>query len=56
MTGHLLERAHEIAPGIAEKETTLLIVAHGTSLNDNSAVAAREQAEKIRDLAGTPPY
>ena len=50
MTGHLLERARAIAPGIAEQETTLLIVAHGTSLNDNSAVAAKEQAEKIRDL------
>src|SRR5437763_4431087 len=50
VTGHLLERAREIAPGIAEKETTLLIVAHGTSLNDNSAVAAKEQAEKIRAL------
>jgi sirohydrochlorin cobaltochelatase len=50
MTGHLLERAREIAPGIAEKETSLLIVAHGTSLNDNSAVAAKEQAEKIRNL------
>ena len=50
MTGHLIERAREIAPGIAEKETSLLIVAHGTSLNDNSAVAAKEQAEKIRDL------
>jgi sirohydrochlorin cobaltochelatase len=50
MTGHLLERAREIAPGILEKETSLLIVAHGTSLNDNSAVAAKEQAEKIRAL------
>ena len=50
MTRHLLERAREIAPGIAEKETTLLIVAHGTSLNDNSAVAAKQQAEKISDL------
>ncbi len=50
MTAHLLERAREIAPGIAEKETSLLIVAHGTSLNDNSAVAAKEQAETIRDL------
>jgi sirohydrochlorin cobaltochelatase len=50
MTRHLLERAREIAPGIKEKETSLLIVAHGTSLNDNSAVAAKEQAEKIRGL------
>jgi sirohydrochlorin cobaltochelatase len=50
MTAHLLERAREIAPGIADKETTLLIVAHGTSLNDNSAVAAKKQAEKIQAL------
>ncbi len=48
MTAHLLERAREIAPAVPEKETTLLIVGHGTSLNDNSAVAAKEQAEKIR--------
>jgi len=50
MTQHLLARAREIAPGIAEQEATLLIVGHGTSLNDNSAVAAKEQAEKIRAL------
>jgi sirohydrochlorin cobaltochelatase len=50
MTRHLLERAREIAPGAMESETSLLIVAHGTSLNDNSAVAAKEQAEKIRAL------
>jgi sirohydrochlorin cobaltochelatase len=48
MTEHLLERAREIAPDVAEKETSLLIVAHGTSLNDNSAAAAKLQAEKIR--------
>jgi sirohydrochlorin cobaltochelatase len=48
MTRHLLAKAREIAPGIVEREATLLIVAHGTSLNDNSAVAAKEQAEKIR--------
>jgi sirohydrochlorin cobaltochelatase len=51
MTARLLERAREIAPAVAENEATLLIVAHGTSLNDNSAVAAKEQAEKIRALA-----
>jgi sirohydrochlorin cobaltochelatase len=50
MTEHLLARAAEIAPGVSEKEAALLIVAHGTSLNDNSAVAAKEQAEKIRRL------
>ncbi|MFZ1219531.1 MAG: CbiX/SirB N-terminal domain-containing protein, partial [Chthoniobacterales bacterium] len=50
MTERLLERAAEVAPGVAENETSLLIVGHGTSLNDNSAVAAKEQAEKIRAL------
>jgi sirohydrochlorin cobaltochelatase len=50
MTEHLLDRAREIAPGVREEEAALLIVAHGTSLNDNSAVAAKEQAEKIRQV------
>jgi sirohydrochlorin cobaltochelatase len=50
MTEHLLNRAREIAPGIREEEAALLIVAHGTSLNDNSAVAAKEQVEKIGQL------
>ncbi len=50
MTEHLLVRARQIAPGVAESEATLLIVAHGTSLNDNSAVAAKAQVEKIRSL------
>ena len=50
MTQLLLQRAQEIAPGIAEKETSLLIVAHGTDLNDKSAVAAKREVEKIRAL------
>jgi sirohydrochlorin cobaltochelatase len=50
MTERLLARAHEIAPGVPEAETSLLIVGHGTSLNDNSALAAKQQAEKIRSL------
>ena len=50
MTDNLLARAGEIAPDVAETDAALLIVAHGTSLNDNSAVAAKEQAEKIRRL------
>jgi sirohydrochlorin cobaltochelatase len=50
MTEHLLARARETAVGVPEKETTLLIVGHGTSLNDNSAVAAKEQAARIRAL------
>src|SRR5213078_3755797 len=50
MTDLLLRRAQEIAPGVAENQATLLIVAHGTDLNENSAVAAKREAEKIRSL------
>ncbi len=35
----------------APAETSLLIVAHGTDLNENSAVAAKREAERIRGLA-----
>jgi sirohydrochlorin cobaltochelatase len=48
VTELLLARAHEIAPGIERTETALLIVAHGTELNDNSAIAAKREAERIR--------
>ena len=50
MTDLLLHRAREIAPDIPESDTTLLIVAHGTDLNENSAVAAKREVEKIRSL------
>jgi sirohydrochlorin cobaltochelatase len=50
MTQLLLQRAREVAPAIPEKETSLLIVAHGTDLNDKSAVAAKREVEKIRAL------
>jgi sirohydrochlorin cobaltochelatase len=50
MTDLLLQRAHEVAPEIPEAETSLLIVGHGTGLNDNSAVAAKHQVEIIRAL------
>ena len=50
MTELLLRRAREIAPAVPENEATLLIVAHGTDLNENSAVAAKREAEKIRAL------
>src|SRR5262249_36630582 len=43
-------RASEVAPDAAPAETSLLIVAHGTDLNENSAVAAKREAEKIRAL------
>jgi sirohydrochlorin cobaltochelatase len=48
VTELLLARAHEIAPNIEPTETALLIVAHGTELNDNSAIAAKREAERIR--------
>jgi sirohydrochlorin cobaltochelatase len=50
VTELLLKRAREVAPGVGPAETSLLIVAHGTDLNENSAVAAKREAEKIRAL------
>src|SRR5947199_2097166 len=50
MTELLLKRARDVAPDAAPAETSLLIVAHGTDLNENSAVAAKREAEKIRGL------
>jgi sirohydrochlorin cobaltochelatase len=50
MTELLLKRARDVAPDAALAETSLLIVAHGTDLNENSAVAAKREAEKIRAL------
>jgi len=50
MTELLLKRAREIAPDAVPAETSLLIVAHGTDLNENSAVAAKRETEKIRAL------
>ena len=50
MTELLVQRAHEIAPNAPEGDTSFLIVAHGTDLNENSAVAAKREAEKIRCL------
>jgi sirohydrochlorin cobaltochelatase len=50
MTDLLLKRAGEVAPDVDPADTSLLIVAHGTDLNENSAVAAKREAEKIRAL------
>lgn len=47
MTELLLKRAAEIAPGVPARETSLFIVGHGTGLNDNSAVAAKREVERI---------
>jgi sirohydrochlorin cobaltochelatase len=50
VTKLLLKRAEEVAQDADPAETSLLIVAHGTDLNENSAVAAKREAEKIRAL------
>ena len=50
MTGVILKRARETAPGIDPEETTLFIVGHGTNLNDNSAKAAKDQVERIKNM------
>jgi sirohydrochlorin cobaltochelatase len=50
MTELLLKRAREVAASADPADTSLLIVAHGTDLNENSAVAAKREAEKIRAL------
>ena len=48
MTELLLKRAREIARDAVSAETSLLIVAHGTDLNENSAVAAKRETERLR--------
>jgi len=50
MTDLLLKRARETAPAVDPRQTTLLIAAHGTGLNENSAVAAKREADRIRAL------
>src|SRR5690242_6111435 len=50
MTELLLHRAAEVAPGVPPAETSLFIVGHGTDLNDNSALAAKREVERIRAL------
>jgi len=50
MTGVLLERARETAPGIPEREISLLVVGHGTKLDENSAKAAVHQAVLLSAL------
>ena len=50
MTGVLLKRARETAPGVPPEESSLLIVGHGTNLNDNSAKAAKTQVSLISEL------
>lgn len=50
MTSVLLKRARETAPGIPTEKSSLLIVGHGTNLNDNSAKAAKNQVALLTEL------
>ncbi|TLD70470.1 hypothetical protein FEM03_12130 [Phragmitibacter flavus] len=49
MTKLLLKRADEVAPGVPRGETSLIIVGHGTTLNENSTKAIEDQVALIRD-------
>ncbi len=48
MTRLLLHRAEEAAPGVPRDQTSLIIVGHGTSLNENSRKAIETQVALIR--------
>ncbi len=50
MTSLLLKRAADVAPHVPPAETSLFIVGHGTGLNDNSAVAAKREVARIREM------
>ena len=50
MTDLLLQRAGATGGDLDPAKTALLIVAHGTDLNENSAAAAKREAGKIRAL------
>jgi len=50
MTELLLHRAREVAPGADPAQASLVIVGHGTSLNENSGLAVKEQVARIEAL------
>jgi len=47
MTALLRQGAEQVAPGVDPRETALMVVGHGTGLNENSALAAKRQAELL---------
>jgi sirohydrochlorin cobaltochelatase len=47
MTELLLRRAGDVAPDVDPAQTSLFIVGHGTDLNENSAVAAKREVDRI---------
>ncbi len=49
MTRLILQRADEVAPGVPRDQTCLIIVGHGTSLNENSTKAIKDQVQLIRE-------
>lgn len=49
MTKLLLQRADEVAPGVPRDQTALIIVGHGTSLNENSRKVIEQQVALIRE-------
>lgn len=53
MTDLLLKRAKEFAPHALSSQTSLVIVGHGTGLNDNSAKAVKHQ---VRTIASRGEY
>ena len=54
MTGLILRRAKQIAPAVDPALTTLIIVGHGTPLNQNSSKSIRDQVNLI--TAANPGY
>jgi sirohydrochlorin cobaltochelatase len=50
MTKLLLKRAAEVAPGVPASESSLIIVGHGTGLNENSTKAIKDQVSLIRSM------
>jgi sirohydrochlorin cobaltochelatase len=50
MTGVLLHRAGEVAPGVDLREAALLILGHGTPLDARSSEAVMAQVEAVRAL------
>ena len=47
ITDLILGQAMRLAPGVPLDQTALLVAAHGTGLNENSAVAAKKQVKEI---------
>jgi sirohydrochlorin cobaltochelatase len=49
MTRLLIQRANEVAPHVPREKTSLVIVGHGTTLNENSTKAIQDQVALIRN-------